>query len=241
MRLITATDIIDKPITLIVGHYGVGKTNLALNLSIDLAARSTQVMLIDLDIVNPYFRSSDYQEDLAAEQVEMITPVFAGTTLDTPTIAPAVAAAFTHTGGPVIFDVGGDDVGATVLGVYRKQLQEAARAATLNFYYVINRSRNLTDTPAQAVGIARQIEAAAGVALTGVINNSHLQDETDLATVARAYPFGEQVAAALDLPLVATTVPTELAPVARLTPEFAEVCGAADLYPVTRLVLPPWE
>jgi hypothetical protein len=255
VRLVSAAKIINKRLNVIVGHYGVGKTNLSLNLAFDLAAASQQVMLVDLDIVNPYFRSSDYQDDLEAGRIDLIAPVFAGTTLDTPTLPPKIAAAFEHDG-PVIFDVGGDDAGATALGVYRERLGAAARAEELNFYYVVNSNRNLTENAAQATAIAREIETAAGVALTAVINNSHLQDETELSTVAQGFAFGVEVAAALELPLVATTLPIALAPVARASAEFAQVTGEgtageeaagegtageeAAFYPVTRLVLPPW-
>ncbi|MCL2654615.1 MAG: ParA family protein [Coriobacteriia bacterium] len=240
LNLLKAADLITKPITIIAGHYGVGKTNLSLNLAIDLAAASQQVMLVDLDVVNPYFRSSDHREELATDQIELIAPTFAGTTLDTPTLPPEVAAAFSHTG-PVIFDAGGDDVGATALGVYHDRLQQAADTGELAMYYVVNHNRNLTTTARDAVGVAREIEATARLTLTGVINNSHLADETDLSTVAQGYRFASEVAACMELPLLATTIPIALAPAARTASEFAEVAAGAALYPITRLVLPPWD
>ena len=240
MQVLAATDIVNKPVTIISGHYGVGKTNLSLNLSIDLAAGARQVMLVDLDVVNPYFRSSDHHEALAADHVELIAPTFAGTTLDTPTLPPEVAAAFGHAG-PVIFDAGGDDVGATALGVYHDQFRQAADASELAFYYVVNHNRNLTGDASDAVAVAREIEATTRLKLTGVINNSHLQDQTDLAVVLRGYQFGRDVAAMMGLPLVATTIPIALLPAARLSPDFAAATDQAALYPVSRLVLPPWE
>ncbi|MCL2882274.1 MAG: ParA family protein [Coriobacteriia bacterium] len=240
LHLLKAADLITRPITVIVGHYGVGKTNLSLNLAIDLAATSQQVMLVDLDVVNPYFRSSDHKESLATDQVELIAPTFAGTTLDTPALPPEIAAAFQHVG-PVIFDVGGDDVGATALGVYHDQLQRFAEAGELAFYYVVNRNRNLTETAHDAVSVAREIEATTRLALTGVINNSHLVDETDLSTIAHGYRFAREAAAEMELPLVATTLPITLTPAAQAAPEFIEASEDAAFYPVTRLVLPPWE
>ena len=240
LHLLKAADLITKPITVIVGHYGVGKTNLSLNLSIDLAATSQQVMLVDLDVVNPYFRSSDHHEELATDQVKLVAPTFAGTTLDTPALPPEIAAAFEHEG-PVIIDVGGDDVGATALGVYHDQLQRFADAGELAFYYVVNRNRNLTETPAGAVNVAREIEATTRLTLTGVINNSNLVDETDLSTVAHGYRFAQAVAAEMELPLLATTIPIALTPAAQAAPEFTEAAADAALYPITRLVLPPWD
>lgn len=240
LHMLTAADIITKPLTVIAGHYGVGKTNLSLNLSIDLAEACEQVMLVDLDVVNPYFRSSDHQEELEAGQVRLVAPTFAGTTLDTPALPPEIAAAFGHVG-PVIFDAGGDDAGATALGVYHDQLQRFADADELAFYYVVNRNRNLTDTAADAVNIAREIEAMTRLTFTGVINNSHLQDETDLPTILHGYRFAQEVATLMEAPLTATTIPIDLAPAARIAPDFTEASEAAAFYPVTRLVLPPWE
>jgi len=240
MQVLTATDIITKPLTIIAGHYGVGKTNLSLNLSIDLAGTARQVMLVDMDVVNPYFRSSDHHEELAQESIELIAPTFAGTTLDSPVLPPEVAAAFSHEG-PVIFDAGGDDVGATALGVYHAQFQQAADASELAFYYLVNHNRNLTETAAAAVDIAREIEAATHLTLTGIINNTHLQDETDLPTILQGQRFAHQVAAQMALPLVATTIPITLLPAARTAPDFVEATEQAAFYPVSRLVLPPWE
>ncbi len=241
MRLIRARDIVTKRINVISGHYGVGKTNLSLNLAIDLAAQGESVLLVDMDIVNPYFRSSDYAQQLRADNVKLIAPTFAGTTLDTPTLPPEIAAAFEHEG-PVIFDVGGDDVGSTALGVYADKLCAAATAHELNFFYVVNYYRNLTTTAVEAAALAAEIEAAAKTDITAVINNSHLQSETELSMVASAYRFGEGVAETLSLPLTATTIPIELAQVAQGSAEFAEAAKADSAwYPTTRLVHTPWE
>jgi hypothetical protein len=241
MKFLSARDIVNKHINVISGHYGVGKTNLSLNLAIDLAAQGEPVLLIDMDVVNPYFRSSDYAEKLEDDKVKLIAPTFAGTTLDTPTLPPEIAAAFEHEG-PVIFDVGGDDVGSTALGVHADKLAAAAEAGELNFYYVVNHNRNLTATAAEAAELAAEIEAAARTKITAVINNSHLQSETALSTVATAYRFGEDAAATLGVSLAATSLPIELGPAARITPEFAETVGEeACFYLTTRLVRTPWE
>lgn len=243
MRLITAADIIKKPLTIIAGPRGAGKTNLALNLAIDLAATSKPVMLVDLDALSPDLRSSNYEDELAFGKVELITPPLADVTPGAPAPSPEVAAAFVHKG-PVIFDVGGADVGATALSAYRDQLQQAARAGELSFYYVVNHNHDLTETAAQAATVAHEIEQTTSAAFTGIINNSHLREETDLACVAHGYVFGQEVAALLRLPLLATTLPNELALAARATPEFTAACTpaapatTADFYPVTRLVLP---
>jgi hypothetical protein len=222
-----------KRVTLITGHYGCGKTNLSINLALDLAAEHPEVTLVDLDIVNPYFRSSDYTDLLAARGVRVVAPLFAGTTLEAPALSAAVAAAF-ESAGSVVVDVGGDDAGATALGRF------AGRLAALDYemLYVINRYRNLTTTPGEAAALLAEIEAASRLAATGVVNNSHLQRDTTVATLLDALEFARETAALLDLPLVCTTIPR------RLTAELAASPAAAKLenaYPVDVYVRPPWE
>lgn len=223
-----------KRLIVITGHYGCGKTNLSVNLVLDLAETHDVVTLVDLDIVNPYFRSSDFAEMLAARGVRVISPTFAGTTLDAPSLSAAVGSAFEGEG-PVVFDVGGDDAGATALGRYARQIQ----ATEHDVLYVVNRYRNLTATPAEAAELLGEIEAASHLKATGVVNNSHLRDETTLATVIESVPYAQQTAQLLGLPLVFTTVP------ARLFEQLAGLpSGAAEVpnaYPVETYVRTPWE
>ncbi len=120
------------PITVIVGHYGVGKTNFSISLALDAVAQGWEVTLVDLDVVNPYFRSSDYRELLEEAGVRVVSPVFAGTTLDSPSLSGAVYTAIedairqgTGERKRVIVDAGGDDVGATALGGSRRESPSA--------------------------------------------------------------------------------------------------------------------
>ena len=220
--------------TVVTGHYGCGKTNLSINLALDLAASYDEVLLVDLDVVNPYFRSSDYTAMLAGHGVRVISPTFAGTTLDTPSLSAEVGAAF-DTSGAVIFDAGGDDVGATALGRYSKEIS----AIDHEMLYVINCYRNLTATPHEAAQLLAEIEYASHLKATGVVNNSHLRDETTAATVLDSLDFGRETAALLGLPLRFTTVPT------RLAGEFSPAPGAAthveNAYPIGIHVRTPWE
>jgi len=193
------------PITVIVGHYGVGKTNLSLNLAKTLAETGVKVTLVDLDVVNPYFRSSDYEALLASWGVDLVAPVFAGSTLDVPSLSGKVdtaieAASETH---KIILDVGGDDVGATAFGRYGKKISEKQYA----MYYVVNAYRNLIQETADATELLYHIEKKAGLKATGIINNSHLQKETTEKTVLDSLEFAENIAKETNLPLVATTIP----------------------------------
>lgn len=220
--------------TIVTGHYGSGKTNLSINLALDIARTHAEVMLVDLDIVNPYFRSSDYTAMLSQHGVRVISPTFAGTTLDTPALSAEVHAAFS-TAGAVIFDVGGDDVGATALGRYAGEIL----AIEHEMLYVINRYRNLTGSPAEAAALLAEIEHASHLKATGVVNNSHLKDETTTATVLDSLPFARETAALLGLPLRFTTVPERLAD-ALSNPEDAAGC-IENAYPIKIHVRTPWE
>jgi len=223
-----------KRFTVVTGHYGCGKTNLSMNLALDLAREGRDVTLVDLDIVNPYFRSSDSHELLAQRGVRLIAPTFAGTTLETPSLPAEIYSAFEVTG-PVIFDVGGDDAGATALGRYSAEIA----AIDYELLYVINRYRNLTATPAEAAALLLEIEAAAHLKATGVINNSHLQAETTAETVLDSLEFARETAGLLGLPLVATAVPKRLADEFSDTP--GETSYVENAYPVEVYVRTPWQ
>lgn len=223
------------PITVVTGHYGVGKTNFSLNLALDAANRGQQVTLIDLDLVNPYFRSSDYRFPLKEQGVGMITPIFAGSTIDVPalsgTIEPAIDAASNEA--PVIFDVGGDDVGATALGRFATRI----KAKEFQMLYVVNRLRVLTQTPAECTELLAQIETASRLKATALVNNSHLQNETTAEIITAAYGFADEVSRLTGLPLIATTASEELAD--SLVRKH-KLPASGELYPITVRVKPPW-
>ena len=198
-------------ITILCGHYGCGKTNLALNLALEEAPCT----LADLDIVNPYFRSSEYEGLLAEHGVKVIKPVFAGTTLDTPTLSPALFSLFDEQAGRVLIDAGGDDAGVTALGGLSAQLRECG----YEMLYVINRNRVLSQTPEDAAALLREIEAASRLKATGVVNNTHLGVQTDFTTLLEGLPFAQKTAELCDLPLLYSTAPDFAVPEGERLPQ----------------------
>lgn len=219
-----------KQVLIVCGHYGCGKTNLSLNLAIDAAEEGKKVTLIDLDLVNPYFRSSEYGELLQSHSVRLIRPVYANSTLDIPAISPAVGFALApDEEGLVILDVGGDDVGATALGQFAHEIEKSQ----YEMYYVVNRYRPLSAEVSDTAELLAEIELASRLKATGVVNNSHLKQETDAAAVLEAVPYGEEAAQKLGLPLCFTTAPESVA---------GELLGkVANLRPVKVYVRSPWE
>ena len=217
---------LEKRVNVVCGHYGVGKTNLSINLAVDCARDGEEVTLIDMDVVNPYFRSADYAEELEGLGVRVIGPNYASTNLDTPSLPASLPAAI-EDGGRVIIDVGGDDAGATALGVYARVL----RTADPEVLYVVNRYRSLTSEPEEAVSVMEEVQRASGLRATCIVNNAHLKGETTAETVEASVPFAEEVCRITGLPLRFTAVPRGVRLLnKRLT-----------IYPVDAYVRAPWE
>lgn len=230
-----------EPVVLITGHYGCGKTNLALNVALDAANAGLHVSVVDLDIVNPYFRSSDYKELLESKGIEVIAPVLAGSSVDVPSLSATVygaieAAQQDATGETLcLIDVGGDDQGARALG----RFAEGIASGPYRMVHVINRYRNLTSEPAEAVEILREIETACGLQATSLVSNAHLRDDTDWDCIAAALPYADEVAELAGLPLCAVTIPYGLV-MAHVDDILVQAQGR-KFYPVEKLVTLPWE
>lgn len=215
-------------IKIIYGHYGCGKTNLSLNLAIDLAKKGEKVTIADMDVVNPYFRSGDYKDLLDRYGIDIVASDFSHTNLDLPSIPASMYSIFVREG-TVIIDVGGDDAGAYALGRFSSKIKEAGYEA----YYVVNGRRTLTSTPEEAVLILREIEKASSLPATGVINNTHLQNFTTPQIIEEGYEFAKKTAELLSLPLVATTYPGEYV-------DKNNIKAEGRLVPVQVLVKPPF-
>lgn len=213
----------------VCGHYGCGKTNFALNLAIRLADEGRKVTLVDLDIVNPYFRSSDYEPLLQKHGIQLIAPVYAHSNLDLPALPAQIYSVFSMTDRTVILDVGGDDAGATALGRFSHNIVELGNYQML---YLINKYRVLTTQPHEAAALLHEIEAASRLKATGIVNNSHMQELTTAEDILNAGEYACKTAQELSLPLVMTTAPRELVP---------QLTGRVDaLYPIDIYVKAPW-
>ena len=196
-----------KRITLFVGHYGSGKTNIAVNYALRLAEAGRRVALADLDIVNPYFRSKDSLTDLTA--VRLIASPYAGTNLDLPALPQEMYAVTDDRTLIAILDVGGDDRGALALGRLTPAILEENDFECLA---VINRYRPLTGTPEETVGVLREIEGAGGVPITGLVNNSNLGRETTPDDVLSSVAYAEEVSRLSGLPVKMTAVERGVCP-----------------------------
>jgi len=198
-----------KRLTLLAGHYGSGKTNLAVNMALDLRKMRERVALADLDIVNPYFRSKDSGRELMEAGVRLIVSEYANTNLDIPALPQEMYALIDDPGLSAVIDVGGDDRGALALG----RLSPAIAAENdYDMFLVVNRFRPLTRSAEDVLQVMREIEEAGHLAFTGVIDNSNLGAETSAEDVLGSAGFAEAVAEKTGLPLVLTSVDEALYP-----------------------------
>lgn len=204
-----------KKINIITGHYGSGKTNFSANLAVHLAERGEKVTVVDLDIVNPYFRSADFGELFGGKNIELVAPMYANSNLDIPAISFDLER-IANENGYLIIDVGGDDAGAIALGRYKNAF--AAFADDLAMLYVVNCRRFLTSTAEEALALMYEIEAAAGMKHTAVVNNTNLLYETTAEVLEQSESFAGEIAGRAGLPIECTCVPMGIS--ARVTKPF---------------------
>ena len=197
----------DKRITILCGHYGTGKTNVAVNLALAMAKESENVTVADLDIVNPYFRTLDSAAAFEEAGIHLICSRFANTNVDLPSLPPNLYAITDDKSRRVVIDVGGDDSGAMVLGRLAPAILEEG---SYEMYLVANRYRPLTPDVPSTVEVMGEIEAASRLRFTGIVNNSNLGAETTADDVLDSVAYATALAQAAHLPLVATTVDESL-------------------------------
>jgi hypothetical protein len=194
-------------VTVFVGHFGSGKTEIALNGALRLAATGVPVTLADLDVVKPYFRSRSARAILADTGIELLAPTGANVHADLPIIVPQIRSHLRHDRHHLIMDVGGDDVGARVLG----SLSDVVPLDETENLLVLNFRRPSTSGPQQALTMVREIEAVGRVPVTGLISNTHLMDETTVEIVIEGYEMALETARMAGVPLEAVTVDSTIA------------------------------
>lgn len=199
-----------KRLTLFAGHYGSGKTNIAVNYALHLAGQGKKVCIADLDIVNPYFRTKDSARELAAAGVDLISPQFANTNVDLPALPAEAYRLVTDRQTFGIMDIGGDDRGAYALGRYVPSILEENN---YRMAYVANCYRPLTRTAEDALEVMREIETACGLRFTCIINNSNLGTETTPETVLKSLDFIQRLSELSGLPVFLHTAAADVAAV----------------------------
>ena len=217
-----------EKVIIVTGHYGSGKTNLALNLALRACeAGEENVTLCDLDIVNPYFRTADFKGIASQKGIKLLASDYANSNLDVPALSGGLEPAV-NGGGTVIVDVGGDDTGAMALGRYAQTI----KAKPYTMLYVVNAYRNLTKCPADAARLLREIEKASRLTATHIVNCSNLGAETTADDVIKSRPHADEVAKLTGKTILFTAADR------RIT---EGLNGFKNLFSVGVYVKPPWD
>lgn len=216
-------------LTVLVGHFGSGKTEIAINLSLALGNKGHSFSLADLDVVDPYFRSRECKKLLEAHGGQLIASSQACLDADVPSMPPEVTSLFDNQNIYGVLDIGGDASGARVLARYRRQLV----ACNARVLCVINANRPLTNTPEKAMAYLRDIEYAAGIPISGIISNTHLCEKTELQDVLAGAKLTSEVSAISNIPVICYTVPAHLAKQAE--------CVIFPVFPLHLYMKKPWE
>ena len=214
-----------KRIFVIIGHYGSGKTEFSINFAMN---RNCKV-LVDLDIVNPYFRSSDAITPLNEKGIRVISPTFANTNMDIPSISADVYSAFEGEN-DVVFDVGGDDDGAIALGRFHKHFERSS----YEMYMVINTNRPMTTNAVELIEQLRAIEATSRLKVSGLVNNTNMMELSTIETVLKGQEIIKQVSLKTGLPILYISGTKEILD---LLPESLKHLA----FPIDKYLKKPWE
>ena len=198
-----------KRITLFTGHYGSGKTNIAVAYALFLREMGENVTVADMDIVNPYFRTKDSAEDFRRHGIELISSEFANSNVDLPALPSELYGVVERKERHAVLDIGGDDRGAYALGRFAPYIREENDYENL---FVANMYRPLTATADDTLENLREIEDNCSLSFTGFINNSNLGEETTVSDIEASLPYAEEIAAKSNLPYLFTSHIETLSP-----------------------------
>ena len=210
-----------KRLTLLCGHYGSGKTNVALNMAYEIKKTKENVAIADLDIVNPYFRTKDSANELNKKRIKLICSEYAGTNVDIPAMPQQMYSLIDDKSLNAVIDIGGDDRGALALG----RLSDAIKFENnYDMLLVINKFRPLTPNAASTIEVMKEIEYACKINFTGIVNNSNLGEETTARDVLSSIEYANEVSKRAGLPVILTSINKTL---------YSELIGKIDnLFPI---------
>lgn len=224
-----ADQICTHRISIITGHYGTGKTEFAVNLALALAAGGGRVMLADLDIVNPYFRSRERKTLLEAAGIRLISSSQACTDADVPSLPSDLLAVFEDREALGVLDIGGDPTGARVLARFQPKIVQEDH----QLIYVLNANRPEVRLPEDAVRYLRNIETTTGLACTGIVNNTHLCSETTEAEIRKGAALAETVSRETGIPVLCHVAEE------KFIENLSDLSG--PVFPITIKMKKPWE
>ena len=185
----------------IIGNFGSGKTELALNMAFDAAEKGEKVTLVDIDVINPYFRSTERKAELDAAGVRLISPNFTSSGVEVPSIPAEIFSVFSDNSDLVIFDVGGDPVGSIAMGQYYGYFKELQN---FEVWYVINARRPLSSGADENLEMIEKIRGVSRLSITGILNNTNLAHESVADDLVFGYGVTKEVSERSGLPVIGT-------------------------------------
>ena len=219
-----------KRISIFTGHFGSGKTEVAVNYAIKLSEMYNKTAIVDFDIVNPYFRTADVRSELESRGIKVLAPLYANTNVDVPSLPPEINMLFENKDYHIVFDVGGDDLGAKVLSRYNTEILEDDS----EMYFVINTRRPMTLSDMGIEEMVRDIEASSRLKIDWLVNNTNLLGETTPEVIREGGKIIQKVSEKLGIPVAFIS---GMSPVLRQPGEWP---GSALLYMKKHIIL-PWD
>ncbi|MCX7923359.1 MAG: hypothetical protein N3B21_15320 [Clostridia bacterium] len=220
----------DKRISIFTGHFGSGKTEVAVNYTVKLAELDYNTVVVDFDIVNPYFRTADVKQQLEEKGIKVVTPLYANTNVDVPALPAEINALFEKRDYRIVFDVGGDDLGARVLSRYHDEIL----IDDYEMFFVINTKRGMTDTVDKILDMVYSIEYTSRLKVTKLINNTNLLHATTAQDILGGHTLIQSVSEKLNIPIAFISGFPE--PI-----ESIEERPDAEIFYMKKMIKLPWE
>lgn len=188
---------LNKRISIFTGHFGSGKSEVAVNYAMKLAQNNKKVAIVDLDIVNPFFRTADVKNQLEDKGITVITPVYANTNIDVPALSPDINRVFEEKEFKVVFDVGGEDLGARVLSRYNEEII----IDDYEMFCVVNIRRPMTNTPDKIEEMIRSIEYSSRLKISMLINNTNYLSASTIDLLQSGKEMIKKVSEKINIPI----------------------------------------
>lgn len=224
---------LNKRLNIFTGHFGSGKTEISVNYAIKLQEEGNKTAIVDLDIVNPYFRTADVKEQLEKMGIWVMTPLYANTNVDVPALPPEINTLFEKKEYKVVLDVGGDDDGARVLSRFREQILND----DYEMFFVISARRPMTDTSEKILDMVADIEASSRIKVTKLVNNTNLLGATGSEDIIEGQKLVEEVSSRLNIPIAFISGFSE----ALKEYEKSRKSQDVPLFTMDKLIKLPWE
>ncbi|MDF2986936.1 MAG: hypothetical protein K0R50_2446, partial [Eubacterium sp.] len=221
----------EKRMNIFTGHFGSGKTEVAVNYALKLAQANFKTSIVDFDIVNPYFRTADAKEELEKNNIWVILPMYANTNVDVPAIPSEIYSLFQKKEYKAVLDVGGDDLGARAVSRFKEEIL----SDDYEMFFVINTRRGMTDTPEKILEMIALIEYSANIKVTKLINNSNLLEETTPEIILEGNRIISKVSEKLGIPIGITAGMQEV--ISQLD---SKQLNGSELLPMTKQIHLPW-